>query len=166
MKHQTCCFTGHRNIPEQEKEMLQNLLEKEILELICQDVCTFLAGGALGFDTMAALTVLKFKEIFPGIRLILALPCKDQEKNWSENDKKIYDQILHQADEAIYISEKYFTGCMQKRNRYLVDHSGVCVCYLTKSKGGAAYTVRYANQKGLRIIKLDWPVTAPAFSAP
>ena len=43
---------------------------------------------------------------------------------------------------------------MQKRNRYLVDHSGTCVCYLTSAKGGTAYTVNYTKQKGLRIIHL------------
>ena len=41
---------------------------------------------------------------------------------------------------------------MYKRNRHLVDNSGICVCYLTKDKGGTAYTVEYEKQKGLQII--------------
>ena len=45
------------------------------------------------------------------------------------------------------------TACIA-RNRHLVDHSGTCICYLTRSAGGPAYTVDYARKKGLRIINL------------
>ena len=36
------------------------------------------AGGALGFDTLAAQTVLDMKKEYPQLRLILVLPCEDQ----------------------------------------------------------------------------------------
>jgi len=42
----------------------------------------------------------------------------------------------------------------QKRNRYLADHSGVCLCYLTQTTGGTAYTVGYAKQKGLAVVNI------------
>ena len=44
---------------------------------------------------------------------------------------------------------------MFKRNWYPVDISSICVCYLNCYKGGTAYTVNYAKQKGLRIINLS-----------
>ena len=153
-KEKTCCFTGHRNIPESQKKSLQKRLESELTQLIHQGTRYFGAGGALGFDTMAALTVLKLKEGCPHIKLILVLPCKDQTKVWNEANKKIYNQILQQADKAVYTSKYYYRGCMHKRNRHLVDNSGICICYLTDSKGGAAYTVDYAKQKGLRTINI------------
>ncbi|MCL2507666.1 MAG: DUF1273 domain-containing protein [Oscillospiraceae bacterium] len=154
MKNQTCCFTGHRNIPANKYATIQKRLESEIVNLIHQDVRNFCTGGALGFDTMAALAVLKLKEEFPHIRLILILPCKNQTVGWNEADKKIYGQILRQADKAVYTSENYFNGCMQKRNRDLVVNSGVCICYLTSEKGGTFYTVNYAKQQGLRVVNL------------
>lgn len=43
-------------------------------------------GGALGFDTVAALTVLELKSVYPDIKLILVLPCKKQTRGWSETD--------------------------------------------------------------------------------
>jgi len=156
-----CCFTGHRDIPVSQKPALQKRLEEEISHLIHQGVAMFLAGGALGFDTMAALAVLKMKAKFPHIRLILVLPCREQTRGWRNDDKKIYDRILRRADKVVYASEYYDRGCMQKRNRYLVDHSGVCVCYLAKAKGGTAYTVRYAQEKGLRMINLAFPASCP-----
>jgi len=150
----TCCFTGHRKIPASEYETIKKRLENEIIGLIEQGVRYFGAGGALGFDTMAALAVLRLKKNFPHIRLILVLPCKDQAKSWREEDIKIYGQILSRADKLVYTSENYEKGCMHKRNRHLADHSGVCLCYQTKTSGGAFYTVNYARQKGIQIINL------------
>ena len=43
---------------------------------------------------------------------------------------------------------------MHKRNRYLVDNSSVCICYLTEATGGTAYTVDYAQTKNLTVINL------------
>jgi len=154
MKNQTCCFTGHRNIPIDERESIKQRLKEEIISLIHQGVRYFATGGALGFDTMAALAVLKLKREYPHIRLILVLPYRDQQEKWRAWDKFIYDLILDQADKAVYISRYYTHDCMHKRNRHLVDHSGICVCYLTNPHSGTAYTVDYAKQRGLRIINL------------
>ena len=152
MKNQTCSFTGHRDISANTKQ--KKRLESELRKLITQGIRYFGAGGALGFDTMAALAVLKLREEFSHVRLILVLPCKEQTKSWDEKDKKTYKQILDKADKVIYTAEHYHSGCMHKRNRHLIDNSSVCICYLTNSKGGTAYTVNYARQKGLRIINL------------
>ena len=50
----TCCFTGHRRIPPEAVAPLRERLEAEIESLIRQGVRYFGAGGALGFDTLAA----------------------------------------------------------------------------------------------------------------
>ena len=153
-EEKNACFTGHRQISKNEYDGIQKRLESEIINLIHQGVQNFCAGGALGFDTMAALAVLRLKEKYPYVQLTLILPCKEQTRGWPEADKKIYGQILRQADKAVYTSEHYYKSCMFTRNRAMADNSGVCVCYLTSEKGGTAYTVGYAKQKGLRIINL------------
>ena len=123
-------------------------------ELINSGYCYFGSGGALGFDTLAALTVLELKKTYPHIKLILVLPCKNQTKSWSKENSQVYEYIKSKCDRYIYISKEYTKGCMHKRNRHLVDNSGFCVCYLTKDSGGTAYTVGYALRKGLEVINI------------
>ena len=113
-----------------------------------------MTGGAHGFDTAAALTILKIKDIFPQIKLILVLPCKNQARGWNKTDAETYNTVLSQADEILYTSERYYAGCMQKRNRCLVENSGYCICYLKKNSGGTKYTADYADKKGLKITML------------
>ena len=154
MKNQTVCFSGHRRIPAEQLEAIGQRLKKEIVAMIESGSEIFLAGGALGFDTLAAQTVLDLKSDYPQIQLHLFLPCLSQTKGWSATDVRIYEDIKSKADTFCYTSEEYTRGCMQKRNRALVDGSCACICYLTESKGGTAYTVKYARKNGLRIVNL------------
>lgn len=154
MKEKTCCFTGHRELPEEQLPQLRNALFKVIVRLASQGVTRFACGGALGFDTLAAQMVLVVKEAFPQIQLLLVLPCKTQDKYWPKEDQEIYREILARADRVVFVSETYIQGCMQKRNRLLVEGSSVCVCYCTKKQGGTVYTLNYAQQKGLKVIHL------------
>ena len=154
MKTQTVCFTGHRNIPREEYNRLSLRLRSEIACLIGRGYRFFGAGGALGFDTLAAKTVLELRKQYPHIRLILVLPCLHQSDKWCSKDRLIYEQIKSNADKTVYTADDYTQDCMHKRNRHLVDNSNLCICYLTKASGGTAYTVRYAQQQGLTIINL------------
>lgn len=97
-KAQTCCFTGHRQIPEKDLAGVQARLEQTIIKLYGQGVIYYGAGGALGFDTLAAETVLRLRNSYPKLRLILVLPCKDQTRRWKAEDVSRYEDIRRQAD--------------------------------------------------------------------
>ena len=154
MKNRTCCFTGHRQIPPGEQEKTTERLNKTITELYRRGIRYYGAGGALGFDTLAAQTVIRLRENCPGMKLILVLPCLTQTQGWRPEDVTEYERIRAQADKVVYTAQQYTRGCMHKRNRHLVNHSSVCVCYLTKKAGGTAYTVGYAEKQQLEIINL------------
>lgn len=154
MKERTVCFTGHRKIPPEDLPMVSEKLRKTLIDCIEKGYCFFGAGGALGFDTLAAQTVLELKKEYSHIKLILVLPCLNQTRGWKEKDIAVYEAIKEKADKVVYTSEHYFNGCMQKRNRHLVDCSSLCICYLTESSGGTAYTVNYAVQNSLTVVNI------------
>ena len=147
----TCCFTGHRRILSGDIGALPRRLEEEIRSRIREGFRILVAGGARGFDTLAAKTVLRLREEYPHIQLVLILPCRDQTRDWPEEAVQQYEAILAQADEVMYTAEVYTAGCMLKRNRRLVQESAACIAYLRQPRGGTAYTVRQARAKGLRV---------------
>ncbi len=154
MQGKKCMFTGHRIIPTDAREGLWEGLKKAISDLYIKGVRDFITGGAIGFDTLAALTVLALKEIRPEVRLHLYLPCRDQDKRWSVKDREIFRHILERADSVLYICDEYAPGCMHARNRKMVDESDVCIAYLMRHSGGTAYTVNYAISQGKEVIKI------------
>lgn len=153
-----CCFTGHRQIPQDLAPKLKQRVKDGIEYLYANmGVTTYYAGGALGFDALAAEAVIEQRWERRDVRLVIVVPCRDQAARWCAADMVRYERINRDADEVICLAEHYFSGCMHQRNRYMVDHSRACICYLTERTGGTAYTVKYARERGLRIFNLAKP---------
>lgn len=150
----TVCFTGHRQIPCDAAMELPRLLERVLTEYCERGTVTFRAGGAVGFDTLAALKVLELKERYPNVRLELILPCRNQTENWEEAAVRTYRYVLDRADNVKFLFDTYVEGCMLERDRHLVEGSDVCVAYCTRSRGGTAYTFAYALRKGVEVVNL------------
>ena len=127
------------------------LLRQGVEKKIKEGYTDFYAGGALGFDTLAALTVLRLKMVYKNIKLHLILPCKNQADKWSSEDKNMYKKIISESDSVQYISEQYTPQCMNRRNRALVDSSNCCIAYCTQTTGGTAYTIGYAMDNGIDV---------------
>ena len=115
--------------------------------------------GTIGIITSSAgaavhdmLRILRKR--YPHIRLELVLPCPTQTRGWPREDTLLYEQILSQANSHRYISQQYWNGVLQLRNRALVESSDVCIAYLRSSRGGAAFTAALALRKGLELINL------------
>ena len=62
--------------------------------------------------------------------------------------------MIESADDKIVLSQEYTPTCMQERNQYMVDNSGVVLAYLRRKSGGTFNTVKYAKQQSVPIIKI------------
>ena len=113
----------------------------------------YICGGALGFDTLAAIAIIKRKQEY-NLNLLLAVPYKGQEKAWNEQDINLYNYILSHADNIVYLADKYYDGCLLARNRYMVDKSQLLVAYNTGIRGGTAFTCAYAMKQGVEMLNL------------
>ena len=153
-KENTCCFTGHRQLPKDKMQQILNKSEAEIIAQIKKVKTSFITGGAVGFDMLCAEIIIQLKKQYP-INLIIAVPCQNQEKSFSPTDKIRYTKVLSMADEVVYVSQKYFSGCMYKRNRYMVDNSSCLISYCSKMSGGSYYTKSYAYDNGIEIIEIS-----------
>lgn len=150
-----CCFTGHRRMSSLSAIEIETRLKNKLIYLIeNEDFCDFRAGGAKGFDSFAALTVLELKRQYPHIKLHLVLPCKGQDKYFTPLEKQIYKFILHNANSVSYVQERYSDGVMFARNRALVDGADLCIAYLEKLEGGTYQTVKYARKQGVKTLNI------------
>lgn len=161
------CFTGHRpkKLPSYDYRHPQNmkmlLKLKALIErfIIKRNVHTFISGMALGIDIWSAQIVLSLKKKYPHIKLVCAIPCKEQYKLWRENDVEIYHDILSQTDYVHYVSEEPYTHwCMNKRNEWMVDKSNFVLSIWDGTKGGTGNCVKYALKKQRSIINIH-PIT-------
>lgn len=150
-KDNACCFSGHRVIPSELLPAVTENLERIIKSLINDGICDFITGGALGFDALAADIIIRLRHDFPQIRLILALPCREQSSKWRASDRLRYDRHCRLADDIHILADEYDPGCMMRRNRFMVDNSSCCVFFLNRTNSGTYKTVSYAMENGLAL---------------
>ena len=147
----TCCFTGHRII-KITPELVQRLCDA-IVDVIGHGVTEFYDGGAIGFDMLAAESVIELKAEYFDIKLHLLLPCpaEEQIKGWNKSQITRYETILNAADSVTVVSDHYSRDCMKQRNERLVELADCCICYCTNPRSGTGQTMRMAKDKGIEV---------------
>lgn len=147
-RRKTCCVTGHRDIPEQKKETITQLLRQEILKAIADGYTHFISGFATGADLLFADIVVQLKAVYP-ITLEAAIPYPGRIKT----PDKTFQRLIRCCDAVKIHSDCYFKGCYTRRNRYMVDQSQrILAVYDGRTTGGTAATLRYAAGKEVRVV--------------
>lgn len=149
------CFTGHR--PEK-----LNISEREAKSLLCQGIQTaidrgfsvFITGMAKGIDVWAGEMVIEFKNIYPHIKLVCALPYASFGNGRTKEEKEVYRRVLSKADFTHISYPKYDPLSYQTRNMWMVDHSNLVIAFFTGESGGTRNTVRYAQEQGIEVINM------------
>lgn len=160
-KKETVCITGHRpqKLPwgfnEEDKRCLS--MKKELYSIIEESIKNgykiFLSGMALGFDMICAEIVLELKKKYKDIKLVAALPCKNQDCKWNSVQQKRYRYLLKKADSIRCIYDDYIgPECMLERNEYMVNASSKMIALFNGLPGGTRKTIEYARSKGLDVI--------------
>ncbi len=157
-----CSFTGNRpeKLPWGEDERdgrcveLKERIGDAVRRVYRAGVRRFICGMAKGCDMYFAEAVIALRDEYHGITLEAAIPCQSQPHGWGEADRERYEYILHQCDSLTLISREYTPGCMQRRNKYMVDSSQILIAARTGSPGGTEQTIRYAKSVGVRVIEL------------
>lgn len=74
--------------------------------------------------------------------------------------KSRYRDILARCDYETMVQQSYTPGCMQRRNRYMVDHASLLLAVHDGQPGGTQRTMEYAMRRGLQIVDIP-PVMEP-----
>ncbi len=147
----TCCFTGHRDLTDEQTRLATIALVGCIEHLINKGYSHFISGFANGADLLAAGIVCKFKHTNKNIFLEAAIPYRNR-----LNSKNIKLQnVLSSCNKITVIQEKYDISCFMKRNKYMVDHSDIVIAIWNGIKKGGTYnTIAYAQGQGKNVIPI------------
>ena len=155
----TCAFTGHRpeKLPWGTRESdprcqaLTQTLRQTVAELAGRGYSRFLCGMARGCDLLFFDAVRAVQAEQTGIRLVAVVPCASQARSWPPADRARYQAALLAADEVQLLAEHYYRGCMQIRNRHMVDQADLLLSVWDGSPGGTGSTVAYARRQGVPV---------------
>lgn len=159
----TCCFSGHRppRLPWGSQEddprclELKDRLARALTEAYHEGYRHFLCGMAQGTDLYFCQAVLDLRRTHPEVTLEAAIPFTGQADRWPETDRRRRQTLLDQCDLETVVQHTYSPGCMNRRNRYMVDRSSLLIAiYDGIPQGGTLNTLAYAMRKGVRTVVL------------
>ena len=136
----TCTFFGHRECYHLDEQTLMNAIEK----LIRKDVDAFYVGHQGQFDSMVYSCLKLLRKEHHHIRVCVILAYLPTEKNeYDDMTDAMYPEIEGHPKFAI-----------ERRNRWMIDRSDYCLCYINHTWGGAYKFARLAKRRGKTVINL------------
>ncbi|MBP1757969.1 MAG: hypothetical protein H6Q61_218 [Firmicutes bacterium] len=159
----SCSFTGHRpeKLPWGSREndprckVLKERLMTELQAAYDAGCRHFLSGMARGTDLYFCEGVLHLKALHADVTLEAVIPYPGQADRWDSLEQHRYRALLEQCDYETVIQHQYTSGCLLRRNRYLVDHSSRIIAAYNGQGGGTLYTITYAMKNNLDMVIVD-----------
>ena len=121
-----CTFFGHRECYGLDSKVLRETVEK----LIAQGVDTFYVGNQGQFDSMVYRCLKQLREVHPHIRVCIVLAY-------------LLTEIEGHPKLAI-----------EQRNRWMLQSSDYCICYIDHTWGGAYKFTRLAKRCCKEVINI------------
>lgn len=146
-------LTGHKpqrlNLPMSEKDpkwdKIKYWIESMYTELykLDQDIDIY-CGMSKGCDIKFGITLMSK----PGVKLHCVLPCKEY-----NSESEYYSILKERADEWIILSEEFYKGCDNVRDKYMVDHCDILLAIWDRNKSGGVWnTIKMAKKSNRKII--------------
>lgn len=135
-----CTFFGHRDCYELDSQVLRKTIEK----LIAQGVDTFYVGNQGQFDSSVYSCLKQLRKRHPHIQVCVVLAYLPTEKNE-------YDDM---ADTMYPDIEGHPKFAIERRNRWMIDRSDYCICYINHTWGGAYKFARMAKRRSKTVINI------------
>ncbi len=135
-----CTFFGHKECYGLDGQVLLRTIE----ELIAQGVDTFYVGNQGQFDSAVYNCLKQLRKEHPHIRICVVLAYLPTEKNeYDDMSDTMYPEIEGHPKFAI-----------ERRNRWMIEASDYCLCYINHTWGGAYKFAKLAKQRGKTVINI------------
>ncbi len=135
-----CTFFGHKACYGLDADIVYDAIER----LILQGVDTFYVGNQGGFDAMVYSCLKQLRKAYPHIHVSVVLAyLPTQRREGEDMSDTMYPEIEGHPKFAI-----------ERRNKWMVDVSNYCVCYINRTWGGACKFARMAKRCGLQVMNL------------
>ena len=135
-----CTFFGHRECYGLDSPVLHQAIE----ELIVKGVDTFYVGHQGQFNSMVYSCLKQLSKRHPHIRVCVVLAYLPTEKNeYDDMTVTMYPEIEGHPKFAI-----------ERRNRWMIEVSEYCLCYINHTWGGAYKFAKLAKQRGKTVINI------------
>ena len=161
-RQMSVCFSGYRpeKLPwgEDESDPRCAALKKRLYDA-AESACAqgyrhFICGMAQGCDLYFCELALALRQRHGDVSVEAAIPCPTQADGWPRPQQERYRRLVAACDYETLVQSSYSPGCMQRRNRYMVDHASLLIAVNDGARGGTRSTIEYAFKRGVNVLDI------------
>ena len=143
----TCFFLGEEEVDLRKRDIFQYCLAQEMEKQLLSGKNLFLVGDVTGFAAMVLLTSFFFRRFYPQLIIKAVWPYRGYLP--PDVDDATLRYCIEQVNQMQYAAEEYGSGCVAKRNCYLLESNSYGIVYSPLSHGPVAQTLANACCRGV-----------------
>lgn len=142
-----CCFTGHREIPEDKRDYVTIEIEKAVMKAVNSGYDYFISGFANGTDLEFSNSVINYR-LTHDIKLEAAIPWE----GWLKKKDQYFQSLLIRCNVIHTCFQEYNKACYLRRNDYMLSQSSLVIgVYDGRMNGGTYYTLKRAKKLNIGV---------------
>ncbi len=134
---------------------LRDAIFHETEKMVLLGYHRFLCGFTPGVDLIFAETVLELRRKHRDITLESVLAYENEAASWEENTRERYYRLLGYCDREHLLQTRFTTGCLARRNRYLVEHANLLLAVSDGLLGNPLQAIHCAAVLGKSILRIS-----------
>ncbi|MFN2745643.1 MULTISPECIES: DUF1273 domain-containing protein [Bacillus] len=137
---------------------IKKAIENRMLALLDEGLEWILISGQLGAEIWTAQVAFSLQEEYPELKVAVITPFLEQEKNWNEKNKELYEDVLAQSDYTESLTHRPYESPVQfrQKNRFFIEKSdGLLILYDEEVEGSPVYMLNEAKKAQE---KRDYPI--------
>jgi uncharacterized phage-like protein YoqJ len=132
--------------------IIKKAIKKQIIALIDEGLEWIIVSGQWGVEFWAAEAALELREMYTNLQLAVITPFLEQEENWKEDKKSVYESMIKKANYVNSITKSKYEGPWQfkEKNKFLLRNSdGIIIVYDEENEGSPKYIKEQAMKQAL-----------------
>ncbi|MFC3884123.1 DUF1273 domain-containing protein [Bacillus songklensis] len=129
---------------------IKKALSRQLVTLLEDGLEWVIISGQLGSELWAAEVVFDLQLKYPQLQLAVITPFLEQEENWNEANRELYEFVISQADFVDSITKKKYESPVQFRlkNQFFITKSdGLLMVYDEEHAGSPKYMFEAAKKR-------------------
>jgi uncharacterized phage-like protein YoqJ len=133
-------------------EIIKKAIKKQVIALLDEGLEWVVVSGQWGVELWAAEAVLELKSTYESLCLAVITPFLEQDEKWNDEKKRIYQNIIQQANYTKSVTNMKYTGPWQftEKNKFLLRNTdGIILVYDEENEGSPKYIKEQAGRQAL-----------------
>lgn len=147
-----CCFIGPGTMTEKQEEKIKPQLERTIIDLPIKNICGFMYSRGAGFELLAFEIILKLKETYPLIDIMLTSKIPFYEYDINHKYRLRISEIENNASACIDTARD--SDILYARLFGMVEACDYCIVYYRNSYF-CNLLINHAYENGKNIVLIN-----------